>query len=309
MNPEETKPTMGGSTTDEKVDEGNTSCHVSFDTDVPASHNTRSRNTKTLKRMPTFIDMSNINIEKCVGSGAFSSVYRARFHSGSSFCRQSSTVSSCGGGGFLCEANTEDDTLSDTENDEFMSSSSRQYYALKKLSKKTLADSDPSTIEAARKDLTHEATILLKISSSHENIITLYAVSSNFFDDVPNGFLLLEQLSETLNCRLDRWRAEKKAQVAMPGWATPLFKQNKDRYEQEQVHRMSMIGLPIARAMAFLHSHRICYRDLKPANVGFDIQTNKVRLFDFGLARVLDDDEERRLTGFTGTSRYMAPGK
>lgn len=49
-------------------------------------------------------------------------------------------------------------------------------------------------------------------------------------------------------------------------------------------------------------------------NVGFDFYSGRLRLFDFGLARVLngredddDDDEEHRWTGLTGTLRYMAP--
>ena len=55
---------------------------------------------------------------------------------------------------------------------------------------------------------------------------------------------------------------------------------------------------------------RIIYRDLKPENIGFDAK-GVLKIFDFGLARELDPDEKVgdnfRLTGMTGTLRYMAP--
>merc|ERR1712039_516016 len=49
----------------------------------------------------------------------------------------------------------------------------------------------------------------------------------------------------------------------------------------------------------------------KPENIGFDIN-GKVILYDFGLAAELDlrdklEDGNHRLTGGTGTMRYMAP--
>jgi serine/threonine protein kinase len=52
------------------------------------------------------------------------------------------------------------------------------------------------------------------------------------------------------------------------------------------------------------------YRDLKPENIGFDVRGD-VKIFDFGLARQLpnekDDDGTYKMTGDTGSARYMAP--
>lgn len=57
--------------------------------------------------------------------------------------------------------------------------------------------------------------------------------------------------------------------------------------------------------------NRIIYRDIKPDNIGFDVR-NDVKLFDFGLARELhlrnaDSNGTYKLTGDTGSPRYMAP--
>lgn len=52
------------------------------------------------------------------------------------------------------------------------------------------------------------------------------------------------------------------------------------------------------------------YRDLKPDNIGFDVRGD-VKIFDFGLSRQLptekDEDGTYKMTGDTGSMRYMAP--
>lgn len=68
----------------------------------------------------------------------------------------------------------------------------------------------------------------------------------------------------------------------------------------------------LARALKFLASKRVLYRDLKPENVGFDVRS-RVKLFDFGLSKELKDRDLVELpdsynaTGLTGSRRYMAP--
>lgn len=77
--------------------------------------------------------------------------------------------------------------------------------------------------------------------------------------------------------------------------------------------------------MTYLHSRRVVHRDLKPANVLCDgnISSGKftVKVTDFGVAANIKDrgsnesdgnglnlaDNERNLTGETGTYRWMAP--
>ena len=55
----------------------------------------------------------------------------------------------------------------------------------------------------------------------------------------------------------------------------------------------------------------IIFRNLKPEHVGFNVRDD-ITLFDFGLAREVKDEQKVsdhtwRLTGETGSLRYMAP--
>lgn len=60
----------------------------------------------------------------------------------------------------------------------------------------------------------------------------------------------------------------------------------------------------------FLHncSPPVIYRDLKPENILID-KNNNIKLTDFGLSKYFtnDDNESYKMTGMTGTLRYMAP--
>ena len=67
----------------------------------------------------------------------------------------------------------------------------------------------------------------------------------------------------------------------------------------------------LARAVHHAHTHQIVHRDLKPANVLFAAD-GSVKLTDFGLAKVLEADEDAardatRTGDPIGTPRYMAP--
>jgi len=64
----------------------------------------------------------------------------------------------------------------------------------------------------------------------------------------------------------------------------------------------------LINAIKFLHSCKppIIYRDLKPENVMID-RFNNIKLTDFGLSRYMPEESKYKLTGGTGTIRYMAP--
>jgi serine/threonine protein kinase len=178
-------------------------------------------------------------------------------------------------------------------------------YALKRLHEVASgSDMDLKLRRAGEKDLLLEAGILAHLPT-HENIIRLYALSDHFWEEPGSGFLILDQLTDTLHDRLQRWRRPTTGGPVLP--KIPFYKPNAKliRRQQEQSSRIQHTALGIARAMEFLHRHKVIYRDLKPQNVGFDA-AGTVRLFDFGLARV-HAEGARLLTGFTGSARYMAP--
>ena len=71
-------------------------------------------------------------------------------------------------------------------------------------------------------------------------------------------------------------------------------------------------GRGLARAVAAVHAGGVIHRDIKPGNVML-VDDRRVKLFDFGLAWLVDDDhvpDEIRLTApgsVVGTPAYVAP--
>jgi serine/threonine-protein kinase len=62
----------------------------------------------------------------------------------------------------------------------------------------------------------------------------------------------------------------------------------------------------VAGALAHAHARGVVHRDLKPANVRIDLGEDRIKLLDFGVARLEDAAVTR--TGVTlGTPAYMAP--
>jgi serine/threonine protein kinase len=67
------------------------------------------------------------------------------------------------------------------------------------------------------------------------------------------------------------------------------------------------IGAALCEALSYVHGHDVVHRDLKPGNVllGGD---GRVRLADFGIARLLGDTAGHTATGtLIGTAAYLAP--
>jgi formylglycine-generating enzyme required for sulfatase activity/tRNA A-37 threonylcarbamoyl transferase component Bud32 len=71
------------------------------------------------------------------------------------------------------------------------------------------------------------------------------------------------------------------------------------------LHFRVRIALQIARALEYIHSHKIIHRDIKPENIQLTA-TGVVKLMDFGIAKA--EDTQLTRPGFTlGTPFYMAP--
>ena len=66
------------------------------------------------------------------------------------------------------------------------------------------------------------------------------------------------------------------------------------------------IGERVARALDYAHQHQVVHRDIKPANIMFDAASDRVKVTDFGIARITD--ASRTKTGMVfGTPSFMSP--
>ncbi len=65
------------------------------------------------------------------------------------------------------------------------------------------------------------------------------------------------------------------------------------------------IIIEVLTGLKFLHDHGILHRDLKPSNVLVDVDGH-MRLADFGISRVLNEDETTLHTNAKGTEGWMA---
>jgi len=164
--------------------------------------------------------------------------------------------------------------------------------------------SDAEQFMIGVEDLVHETAMLASLD--HPHIIKLYGRAggcvSNSFRLSDGYFILLDRLKDTLDDRIQRWKksSDKKAPPSLTHIKT---------------------ACSIADAMSYLHSKNIIFRDLKPANVGFD-SSGVLKLFDFGFAIGVDippkspsmcsgnseiTEESHLLYDRCGTPRYMAP--
>lgn len=166
---------------------------------------------------------------------------------------------------------------------------------------------NPKKLVVGAKDLVMEAHFLSSLK--HENIIELRAWSAAGiagFSETGRAdgfFLVFDRLEATLSRRITQWREQ--AKESKKG---SLMKSRSAMRMQLFADRIK-VSVEIAGAVEYLHSKRIIYRDLKPANIGFDVD-GTLKIFDFGLAVELpegnDPDSTFNLAGNTGTSRYMA---
>jgi len=60
----------------------------------------------------------------------------------------------------------------------------------------------------------------------------------------------------------------------------------------------------ISIALGYLHMKDIAHRDMKLENILID-QDGYLKIIDYGLAKMLNDDQEA--TSFCGTPEYLAP--
>jgi serine/threonine-protein kinase len=72
------------------------------------------------------------------------------------------------------------------------------------------------------------------------------------------------------------------------------------------VGEVLIIGTRVALALAHAHAQGVVHRDIKPANVMIDFAHDRVKVMDFGIARI--SDAARTRTGLVlGSPLYMSP--
>lgn len=134
------------------------------------------------------------------------------------------------------------------------------------------------TSQRAHKRFLREARAAASIN--HPNVVTIHAVSEK--DDTP--YLVMEYVDgQPLQARIQK--------------DAPL--------PYEDVLR---IGAQIASGLAAAHRHGIIHRDIKPGNVMLEDGIERVKLTDFGLARLVVENSDLTSMGdLVGTPAYMSP--
>lgn len=66
------------------------------------------------------------------------------------------------------------------------------------------------------------------------------------------------------------------------------------------------IGIQMCRALKHAHDHGVVHRDIKPANILLDSQ-ERVKLADFGIARLFGSTQLTSAGGVLGTADFMSP--
>lgn len=154
-------------------------------------------------------------------------------------------------------------------------------------------------------DLATETRLLSTIQ--HPHVVKLRAIAHGWCHE--EYFLILDRLYEVLEERIKVWGRRYQRNSGFMG-RNILDRRGGKR---AQLWRERIVAAhDLASALAYLHSRRIIHRDLKGENIGFDIRGD-IKIFDFGLARELppaahaNEDGIWKMTGCTGTPRYMSP--
>mmetsp|Transcript_12426 Transcript_12426/g.35335 ORF Transcript_12426/g.35335 Transcript_12426/m.35335 type:complete len:520 (+) Transcript_12426:122-1681(+) len=148
---------------------------------------------------------------------------------------------------------------------------------------------------------------ILLASVDHPHILAIRGRSVTSVEGFLHGkrdslFFILERMDGTLAHKMVEWHART--------YEHRLFTNGRRDSKLAILHERLVAMADLASALAYLHERRLIHRDVSLGNVGISYRAGKVKLLDFGLAKVLppSDDENQRflLTGTTGSIRYMA---
>ena len=140
-------------------------------------------------------------------------------------------------------------------------------------------DPDLADDELSRQRFCREARSAASIT--HENVVAVHQVEKSADDGLP--FLVMQLISgESLEQRLIREK-------------------------QLPLQEIVRIAMQTAHGLVAAHSQGLVHRDIKPGNILLEPPHDRVKLTDFGLARIVDDVKLTRPGFVTGTPLYMAP--
>ncbi|KAK5939647.1 Calcium/calmodulin-dependent protein kinase type I [Knufia obscura] len=148
-----------------------------------------------------------------------------------------------------------------------------RYYAAKVINKRLMAGREHM--------VRNEIAVLKRVSVGHRNILTLV----DYFETMNNLYLVTD--------------------LALGGELFDRICRKGSYYEADAA---DLIRATLS-AVAYLHDHGIVHRDLKPENLLFRTPEDNADLLiaDFGLSRIMDEEQFHVLTTTCGTPGYMAP--
>ncbi|EXJ93727.1 CAMK/CAMK1 protein kinase [Capronia coronata CBS 617.96] len=148
-----------------------------------------------------------------------------------------------------------------------------RYYAAKVINKRLMAGREHM--------VRNEIAVLKRVSVGHRNILTLV----DYFETMNNLYLVTD--------------------LALGGELFDRICRKGSYYETDAA---DLIRATLS-AVAYLHDHGIVHRDLKPENLLFRTPEDNADLLiaDFGLSRIMDEEQFHVLTTTCGTPGYMAP--
>ncbi|KAJ4292985.1 Calcium/calmodulin-dependent protein kinase type I [Collariella sp. IMI 366227] len=148
-----------------------------------------------------------------------------------------------------------------------------RYYAAKVINKRLMAGREHM--------VRNEIAVLKKVSMGHQNILTLV----DYFETMNNLYLVTD--------------------LALGGELFDRICRKGSYYESDAADLIRAV----LSAVAYLHDHGIVHRDLKPENLLFRTPEDNADLLiaDFGLSRIMDEQQFHVLTTTCGTPGYMAP--
>ena len=136
----------------------------------------------------------------------------------------------------------------------------------------------PSLGEPARHRFIAEAQTTAAIN--HQNVVTIYEVGT----DGPLSYIAMQWIEgQTLEQKLVE-------------------------HETLPLSEVKKLVTEIAEGLSAAHSHGLIHRDIKPANIWLSADGGPVKILDFGLVRITDEDPQLTCTGLiAGTPCYMSP--